>query len=411
MASCAPGIGRTGRRSACRGRSVVSRPGSGLSEEPVPGVQAGRAGCRVVPLLPSRALRVSCGAPGVGLQAGEDGVADLPLQRAQGLFAGLAFGQFLVVVGAAVAVPVVDLGDCGHVDGVVEPPVPAPGQPVDLARAGGYLDRRGPVVRGEVVPAGEAGHVADVADNSGGDDRADAEQPGQAGAGRGHGSGEFLAGLADPGVDAAQVLQERRGELAARGRHRVRRRDLLENPGRAGRVDRLADAAGDQVTQHGVQPAHDLGAGPAQVPVPLGPDLQHRRVIIGPGLPDPGRAQRCDGHRPGIVGVVLIRVTSCQQPDPRAQLGRHIQHPLTGRQQLLGQQVAQPAGALNGPGPLRPGRGPGQQPLRLGGAGTDLQLTQRLLRRADRHRRVRGLVRVDPDHHCRHERPLPPRAR
>ena len=51
--------------------------------------------------------------------------------------------------------------------GVVEPPVPAPGQPVDLALARGYLDRRGPVVGGEGVPAGKPGHVADVADDAG----------------------------------------------------------------------------------------------------------------------------------------------------------------------------------------------------------------------------------------------------
>jgi hypothetical protein len=37
---------------------------------------------------------------------------------------------------------------------------------------------------------------------------------------------------------------------------------------------------GEQLAQHGVQPAHYLGAGPAQIPVPLGPRLQHRRVII-----------------------------------------------------------------------------------------------------------------------------------
>jgi hypothetical protein len=91
--------------------------------------------------LPSRALRAGGGAAGVSLQAGEDGVADLPFQRAQGFFGRLAFGQFLVVVGAALAVPVADLGDRGHVDGVVEPPVPAPAQPVDLARAGGHLCR------------------------------------------------------------------------------------------------------------------------------------------------------------------------------------------------------------------------------------------------------------------------------
>jgi hypothetical protein len=66
--------------------------------------------------------------------------------------------------------------------------------------------------------------------------------------------------------------------------------------------------------------------------------------------------------------------------------------------------VAGAAGALDCPGPLRPGRGPGQEPLGLRNAGADPQLTQRLLRRADRHRRVRGLVRIDPDHHCRHRK-------
>src|SRR5262249_11409199 len=165
-----------------------------------------------------------------------------------GLCGGVALGQFFVVAGAAVAVPVVDLGDRGHVDGVAVPPVPAPAQPVDLPRARGHLDRRGAVTGGEVIPSGEAGHVADVADDGGGDDRADPEQPGQAGAGRLDRYGQLLPGLADLGVDATQVIHERRGELAAGGRHRVRRRDLLENPGSAGRIDRPVDAAGDQVT-------------------------------------------------------------------------------------------------------------------------------------------------------------------
>src|SRR5215471_10571020 len=46
--------------------------------------------------------------------------------------------------------------------------------------------------------------------------------------------------------------------------------------------------------QHLVQPAGRLGAGPAQVPVALGPDLEHRVVVITPGLPDIGGAQRGD---------------------------------------------------------------------------------------------------------------------
>ena len=67
-------------------------------------------------------------------------------------------------------------------------------------------------------------------------------------------------------------------------------------------------------------------------------------MILGdyfpPGGPGP---QRGDRYRPGIVGVVLVRVTGLQQPHPRRQLRRHIQHPLTGGDQLLGQQPAQAA--------------------------------------------------------------------
>jgi hypothetical protein len=101
------------------------------------------------------------------LEAGADGVADLPFQAAQGLFGSLAFGQFRVVAGAARAVPVPDLGDRGHVDGVAGPAVAAPGQAPDFAAAGGHLDGGGAGAGGEVVPVREAGHGADVADDRG----------------------------------------------------------------------------------------------------------------------------------------------------------------------------------------------------------------------------------------------------
>jgi len=68
------------------------------------------------------------------LQAGEDDVAKAALERARGFFRYLAFGQFRFVVGAAGAVAVTGLGDRGHGDGVVEPPVPAPGQSAGFRR-------------------------------------------------------------------------------------------------------------------------------------------------------------------------------------------------------------------------------------------------------------------------------------
>jgi hypothetical protein len=68
-----------------------------------------------------------------------------------------------------------------------------------------------------VVPAGEPGHVADVAYHGAGDDRADAEDLGDRGARCPDGDGQLLLGVAQLGVEVAQVTQELGGELAAGG--------------------------------------------------------------------------------------------------------------------------------------------------------------------------------------------------
>ena len=124
--------------------------------------------------------------------------------------------------------------------------------------------------------------------------------------------------------------EELGGELAAGRVHGPGRRDRVQEPGGVSCGDLLGDAARDQLAQHRVQPAGDLVPGAAQVPVPLGPHLQHRGVIIGADLARDRRAQRGDRHRPGVVGVVLVRCPSRQQPHPGAQLGLHVQHPLAG---------------------------------------------------------------------------------
>jgi hypothetical protein len=86
-----------------------------------------------------------------------------------------------------------------------------------------------------------------------------------------------------------------------------------------------------------VEPARDLIAVPGQVTVALGPDLQHRGVVISGHLPTGPGPQRRDRHRQGIVRVVLVRVPGLQQPDPRGQLGLDVKDLLAGRHQLLGQ--------------------------------------------------------------------------
>src|SRR5262249_56835063 len=134
-------------------------------------------------------------AAGVGGQRRVDRVAYPALEAAERLLVRLALGQLLVVVGPALAVLMPDLGDRGHVDRVVESAVAAQRQPEDpLPAARGHLDRGGAVVGGEVVPASEPEHLAYIADDGAGDDRADPEQAGQAGPGGPSRGGQLRAG-------------------------------------------------------------------------------------------------------------------------------------------------------------------------------------------------------------------------
>jgi hypothetical protein len=149
-----------------------------------------------------------------------------------------------------------------------------------------------------------------------------------------------------------------------------------------------------------MQAAGDLVAGPGQVTVPLGQDLEHGGVAVSGHLPLGPGPQRGDRHRPGVVRVILVHIAGPGQPHPRGQLGLDIQHLLTRGGQLLGEHPAKPGGAPGRPCALRPGRRPRQQLLGLVRAGADSLPAQRLLGRADHHRGVRPLVRVNPDHHC-----------
>src|SRR5439155_26977152 len=78
--------------------TVVVGPGVAESEEPVFRMRAGHAGRQRRSWV---ALPGPCLSGGVEEQLAIDGVADLPFQRAQCVFLGLAVGDFAVEVGAA----------------------------------------------------------------------------------------------------------------------------------------------------------------------------------------------------------------------------------------------------------------------------------------------------------------------
>jgi hypothetical protein len=83
--------------------------------------------------------------------------------------------------------------------------------------------------------------------------------------------------------------------------------------------------------------AGDLGAGARQVAVAPGPQPHHGGVVLHTHCFGGWRAQRGDGHRQRVVGVVLVGRLGGEQPHPRRQLGLDVQDPLAGGDQLLGE--------------------------------------------------------------------------
>jgi hypothetical protein len=108
-----------------------------------------------------------------------------------------------------------------------------------------------------------------------------------------------------------------------------------------------------------------------------------------------------DRRRASVVGIALVDPASFQQPHPSRQLRRDIDHVLAGTDELLSQHRPQPARPLHRPGarlePLRPG----QQAAALMTIGVDTDRVEHRLGTVDHDRRVRPLMRIDPDneHH------------
>ena len=131
-----------------------------------------------------------------------------------------------------------------------------------------------------MVTAREAGDVADVADDGGGDDRSDPEQLGQRRLRRRDRGGDPSPGVAALGVESAQVGDELHGELVAGRRDRPARLELVEQSGGLSWADLAGDAARDELAEHRMQPAGDPVVVPGQVTVTLRPHLHHRRMIL-----------------------------------------------------------------------------------------------------------------------------------
>jgi hypothetical protein len=148
-----------------------------------------------------------------------------------------------------------------------------------------------------------------------------------------------------------------------------------------------------------VQTAHHPLALIPDVGVALGQKTEDLGVVGRLDGLEPRSTQSGQGNREGIVRIVLVRPGGGEHPDSRRQRRRHVEDLFTAGHELLGQQVAETSGGLDGPSPLLEGLGPFDELIDLSSGGAHSDARELHLGDVDGHRGVRGLVRVDADHH------------
>lgn len=82
---------------------------------------------------------------------------------------------------------------------------------------------------------------------------------------------------------------------------------------------------------------------PTQVGVALSPTGAAPPMIGASDRCEARCSQRRDRHRHSVVGIVLVRTPSTQDPHSRRQRRRGIEHPLAGTDELLSEQVPEAA--------------------------------------------------------------------
>ena len=229
---------------------------------------------------------------------------------------GVAFGELAVVVAAAGAVAVTDLGDRRGVQRVVESAVAAPRQPMCGAPAGGELDRGGAGVgRRRLAVVNRVGSP---------------EKPMSMAAT----IGPIPKISVNVVADAATVALIRRLEspmttsrwcdlideldslaVPLNGR-RIGRRDLRQQRSCLRDNHFGADAAGQQLGDEGVQTTALLGPPAGHIGVPLGQQPTHHDMVGASHHRQRRGVQRSERHRAGIVRIGLHRLTRAEHAHP-----------------------------------------------------------------------------------------------
>ena len=178
----------------------------------------------------------------------------MSLQRTQSLTFGLALSDLAFEVGAAFAVLVSELCDCGHVDRRVQRAVPASRQTMNRSSTGGELDRSCAGVRSEVITIAEPTDVTGVADQDRRSHWTNSEQVGHRCRRCGNSRTDPFVRQLQLDVEPTNVVEEIVGQVVA---------DLLDSSCRCdagkerrcvGNVDFTGDATWRELHEQCVQP-------------------------------------------------------------------------------------------------------------------------------------------------------------
>ena len=196
-------------------------------------------------------------------------------------------------------------------------------------------------------------------------------------------------------IGAANLAEELARESSAFDADRIVRLDATQLARRPCRRKVPGEPTCDELTQHGVETTDRSGAMRDQVMVTFREEPQHRRVILEPNDPQSRVPQRDDRSRAGIVRVGLVTASIVEQPHPRGERRRHVEHRLTDRDELLGQQRAGARRAFDRPTPRFERRREVEQSIALRTISTNTDFAHQLFVSIEHRRSVRRLVWID----------------
>jgi hypothetical protein len=152
---------------------------------------------------------------------------------------------------------------------MVDATVAGPGEAMAGLLARGDVDRGRSVVGGEVVLAGEARDVSDLGQQPCGDDRTDAEDPGEGCPGGKDGLAELDIELPGAPVEGAHVAEVVHGDLAADPSRLITGSETSQDRGGLGGCEFSAHTAGRELGQDPMQAADGLGPQSHQLRTPV----------------------------------------------------------------------------------------------------------------------------------------------